>query len=190
MARLHNSGADRARERRRPRSRRRAGRARRWLCRRPLRAAPFHGESRHRRKRRHPLAEPDRRSRPDEPRRAAAIDPRRGDPIHDARRPHGVHGPGVARDRDVLQPAGGARGLAASRGGVLNLRNKAYQTYDIGVPSSGDWRVRLDTDWQIYGADFGGGQSGTVATTTQVKDGKPYTLPVKLGAYSAVVPSR
>ena len=47
-----------------------------------------------------------------------------------------------------------------------------------------------DTDWQAYGADLGGGQTGTLAALTQAKDGKPYALPVKLGAYSAVVLSR
>ena len=73
---------------------------------------------------------------------------------------------------------------------VVNLRNKAYTTYDVGVPSGGDWRVRLDTDWTTYGDDFGGGQTGTVTALAQTKDGQPYALPVKLGAYAAVVLSR
>jgi 1,4-alpha-glucan branching enzyme len=73
---------------------------------------------------------------------------------------------------------------------VLNLRNKAYAQYDIGVPSSGTWRIRLDSDWQAYGDDFGGGQTGTVDTLAKTKDNLPYTLPVKLGAYGTVVLTR
>ncbi|MEO7327310.1 MAG: alpha amylase C-terminal domain-containing protein, partial [Minicystis sp.] len=73
---------------------------------------------------------------------------------------------------------------------VLNLRNKSYQEYDIGVPSSGTWRIRLDAASTTYGDDFAGGQTGEVATLPVVKDGKPYTLPVKLGAYAAVIFSR
>jgi 1,4-alpha-glucan branching enzyme len=73
---------------------------------------------------------------------------------------------------------------------VLNLRNKAYAEYDVGVAAPGPWRIRLDTDWQIYGDDFGGGQVGSVTALVKMKDGKPYALPVKLGAYAAVVFSR
>ncbi len=73
---------------------------------------------------------------------------------------------------------------------VVNLRNKAYTRYDVGVPSGGGWRIRLDTDWKTYGDDFGGGASGTVQTIAQTKDGQPFTLPVQLGAYAAVVFSR
>lgn len=73
---------------------------------------------------------------------------------------------------------------------VVNLRHQAYDRYDVGVPDSGTWRIRLDTDWLDYGDDFGGGQKGTVDTLALEKDGLPNTLPVKLGAYGAVVFSR
>jgi 1,4-alpha-glucan branching enzyme len=73
---------------------------------------------------------------------------------------------------------------------VVNLRNKAYTRYDVGVPSAGTWRIRLDTDWTKYGDDFGGGATADVQTIAQAKDGQPNTLPVKLAAYGAVVFSR
>jgi 1,4-alpha-glucan branching enzyme len=73
---------------------------------------------------------------------------------------------------------------------VVNLRNKAYARYDVGVPTSGAWRIRLDTDWTKYGDDFGGGATADVQTIAQTKDGQPNTLPVKLAAYGAVVFSR
>jgi 1,4-alpha-glucan branching enzyme len=73
---------------------------------------------------------------------------------------------------------------------ILNFRNKAYTQYNFGVPSQGGWRVRLDTAWKAYGADFEGGQTGTIQTLPMGWDQQPYTLPVKLGAYGAVVLTR
>lgn len=99
---------------------------------------------------------------------------------------------------DILQRNDAAKVIAYRRHGastedvvvILNLRKKAYQQYDVGVPDAGPWRVRLDTDWLTYGDDFGGGQTGSIDTLVKPKDGQPFTLPVKLGAYAAVVLSR
>lgn len=73
---------------------------------------------------------------------------------------------------------------------VVNLRNKAYARYDVGVASAGPWRVRLDTEWTAYGDDFGGGATGSITALATAKDGKAFTLPLKLGPYSAVVVTR
>jgi 1,4-alpha-glucan branching enzyme len=73
---------------------------------------------------------------------------------------------------------------------IANLRNKAYAAYDIGVPSAGAWKVRLDTDWTKYGADFAGGETGALQTTPMPYSGFPYKLTTALGAYSAVVLTR
>jgi 1,4-alpha-glucan branching enzyme len=73
---------------------------------------------------------------------------------------------------------------------IVNFRNKPYTTYNFGVPSAGSWRVRLDTAWKAYGADLDGGQTGNIATLPMGWDAQPYTLPVRLGAYGAVVLTR
>jgi 1,4-alpha-glucan branching enzyme len=73
---------------------------------------------------------------------------------------------------------------------IVNLRNKAYTEYDIGVADAGPWRIRLDTAWLRYGDDFAGGQAGSVSTRVQQKDGRPFTLPLVLDAYSAMILSR
>jgi len=73
---------------------------------------------------------------------------------------------------------------------VLNFKNKAYAEYDIGVAGAGSWTIRLNTDATAYSTDFAAGQTGTVTAFAGVKDGKPYTLPLQLGAYSAMVLSR
>ncbi len=73
---------------------------------------------------------------------------------------------------------------------VVNLKNKAYTEYDIGVADAGTFTIRLNTDSTRYGSDFVAGQTGSVSTRTGVKDGKPYTLPLQLGAYSAMILTR
>ncbi|MBK7858242.1 MAG: alpha amylase C-terminal domain-containing protein [Archangiaceae bacterium] len=70
---------------------------------------------------------------------------------------------------------------------IVNLRNKAYARYDFGVPTGGTWKVRVDSDWKRYGTDFSGGQAEAVEALDEGRDGKPFTLPVQLGAYGAVV---
>jgi 1,4-alpha-glucan branching enzyme len=70
---------------------------------------------------------------------------------------------------------------------IINLRNRAYTRYDIGVPASGTWRVRLDSDWKAYGDDFGGGTTAPITTLAKTTDGRPYTLPVALAAYGILV---
>jgi 1,4-alpha-glucan branching enzyme len=73
---------------------------------------------------------------------------------------------------------------------VVNLRNKAYARYDVGAPAAGPWRVRLDTDSKTYGDDLGGGGPATVSTLAAARDGQPFTLPLVLGPYSAIVLTR
>ena len=83
-----------------------------------------------------------------------------------------------------------AKVIAYERDGaivVVNLRNKAYTEYDIGVPSAGPWVVRLNTESPSYGIDFGAGQTGAITAFAALKDGRPFTLPLRLAAYSAMV---
>ena len=73
---------------------------------------------------------------------------------------------------------------------VVNLRSTAWPTYDIGVPAAGAWKVRLDTEWNAYGADFGGGQTGPLQAQATPYGGQPCRLRLALGGYSAVVLTR
>ena len=73
---------------------------------------------------------------------------------------------------------------------IVNLRNKLFNEYDIGVATGGTWRVRLDTDRKVYGDDFADDGLPDLTALSIVKDGKPFTLRVRLGPYSAVVISR
>lgn len=102
--------------------------------------------------------------------------------------------PGLSgKEVQILQRHDGNKVLAFLRKDtvvVVNLRNKAYMQYDFGVPTGGKWNVRLDSDWRKYGADFGGGNPDPLTAVETSRDGKPYTLGVKLGAYGVVILSQ
>ena len=70
---------------------------------------------------------------------------------------------------------------------IVNMMNKAYTEYDIGVADAGPWRIRLNTDRVTYSDDFVAGETGSVIAHAGTKDGKAFTLPLILGAYSAMV---
>lgn len=72
----------------------------------------------------------------------------------------------------------------------VNLRNRAYTRYDVGVPAGGTYRVRVTSDRQSYGTDFPEAPATTVTALAQPYDGKAFTLPVALGAYGVVVLTR
>jgi len=96
-------------------------------------------------------------------------------------------------DVQILHRNDANKVLAYQRGDtfvIVNLRNRAYTRYDFGVNAGGTYRVRLDSDWQQFGSDFGGGQQGPIDALELPKDGKPFTLPVRLGAYGVVVLTR
>jgi 1,4-alpha-glucan branching enzyme len=73
---------------------------------------------------------------------------------------------------------------------VVNLMNQAYTEYDVGISDAGPWRIRLNTDSTAYSSDFAAGETGSVTARLGTKDGKPYTLPLELGAYSCMVITR
>lgn len=75
---------------------------------------------------------------------------------------------------------------------LVNLSDKNYTRYDIGVPNSGNYRIRVTSDNATYGDDFATATnlSTPIATIAANKDGKPYTLPIAIGPYSAVILTR
>ena len=98
----------------------------------------------------------------------------------------GLSKPGV----EVFHRNDPAKVIAYRRGDavvVVNLRNKAYTRYDVGVASAGPWKVRLDTNDKAYGDELGDAKGGTITAMVGAKDGKPYTLPLELGPYSAMI---
>ena len=73
---------------------------------------------------------------------------------------------------------------------VVNLANRSYDGYRVGLPRPGRWRVRLNSDWTGYGADFDGQPSFDTAADDIAQDGMSWSGNVGIGRYSAVILSQ
>jgi 1,4-alpha-glucan branching enzyme len=73
---------------------------------------------------------------------------------------------------------------------LLNFCSQAYDSYTIGVPGPGQWRVRLNTDWPGYDASFGGQPSDDCQARDEPRDGFPWSINVGLGPYTAIILSQ
>src|SRR5580704_17487330 len=73
---------------------------------------------------------------------------------------------------------------------LLNMANRAYDSYAIGFPSEGMWRVRFNSDWNGYSPDFGNHPSLDTWSSVGPQDGMPFHASLGLGPYSAVILSQ
>lgn len=73
---------------------------------------------------------------------------------------------------------------------IVNLANQSYDSYSIGFPRSGFWRVRFNSDWNGYSADFGNHLSYDTTASDPGTDGMPYSGNVGIGPYTAIVLSQ
>ncbi len=73
---------------------------------------------------------------------------------------------------------------------VINFANRAWESYDIGMPRAGEWRLRLSTDWSGYSRSFGDHPSRDVTASPNNRDGYPANASVALAPYSALIYSQ
>jgi 1,4-alpha-glucan branching enzyme len=73
---------------------------------------------------------------------------------------------------------------------LVNLANREYGGYRIGLPRAGAWRVRFSSDWAGYDPTFGGHPCPDVVAATPGSDGMPAAGDVGLGPYTAVILSQ
>jgi 1,4-alpha-glucan branching enzyme len=73
---------------------------------------------------------------------------------------------------------------------VVNLANRGYADYTIGMPRAGRWRVRFNSDWAGYDPQFGGQDSYDTDTRPGAMDAMAHTASIGLGPYSAVILSQ
>jgi 1,4-alpha-glucan branching enzyme len=73
---------------------------------------------------------------------------------------------------------------------VMNFSARTYPSYTIGFPRTGQWRVRFNSDWNGYSADFG----NTFSYDTVAGGGGIQSMPcsgnVGIGPYSAIILSQ
>lgn len=73
---------------------------------------------------------------------------------------------------------------------VLNLSERTYDDYRIGLPRSGEWCVRFNSDSTVYDSFFNDRGSADVLATGDDHDGMPDSALVSIGAYSALILSQ
>jgi 1,4-alpha-glucan branching enzyme len=73
---------------------------------------------------------------------------------------------------------------------LANFANRSYGAYRIGVPRDGLWRVRFNSDWQGYSADFGNTPTFDAHAEVLPLDGMPFSAAFALGPYSVVILSQ
>jgi 1,4-alpha-glucan branching enzyme len=70
---------------------------------------------------------------------------------------------------------------------VLNFSHAPKENYEIGMPSTGRWKLRLNSDAAIYGNDFENFASGDIEAYEGQRDGLDAHAAVSIGPYSMLV---
>jgi 1,4-alpha-glucan branching enzyme len=73
---------------------------------------------------------------------------------------------------------------------VANFANHGYDSYTLGMPRLGGWRVRFNSDWQGYSADFGNHPGYDTTAGGGPMDTMPFHANVGIGPYSVLVLSQ
>jgi len=73
---------------------------------------------------------------------------------------------------------------------VANFSSQIYDSYSLGFPGEGSWRVRFNSDWQGYGQDFGNHPGYDTLAGYGPKDGMLFQANVGIGPYSVIVLSQ
>ena len=70
---------------------------------------------------------------------------------------------------------------------VANFSSQSFGSYNIGMPQSGQWKLRLNSDWDMYDAGFGNYNTTDVTAVAGAKDGLSYNANIAIGPYSIVI---
>ena len=73
---------------------------------------------------------------------------------------------------------------------AINLGNRSYAEYSIGLPRSGRWRVRFNSGWAGYDPQFGQQDSFDTITRPSGMHGMPCAADIGLGPYSGLILSQ
>jgi 1,4-alpha-glucan branching enzyme len=73
---------------------------------------------------------------------------------------------------------------------IANFGNRSYSSYSLGFPRAGLWRVRLNSDWQGYSADFGNQLGYDPEAENGSQDGMPFQANVGIGSYAVLILSQ
>lgn len=70
---------------------------------------------------------------------------------------------------------------------VANFADRAWEGYQVGYPSAGNWRLRVNTDWRGYDNSFDDHPAENVDAIGEPRDGLPATGTLNIGPYALLV---
>jgi 1,4-alpha-glucan branching enzyme len=73
---------------------------------------------------------------------------------------------------------------------IANFANRAYESYRVGLPRAGVWRVRFNSDWSGYSPVFTNQPGFDLETSGDGADAMPCGGSIGLGPYTAVILSQ
>lgn len=73
---------------------------------------------------------------------------------------------------------------------VANFTGNAEENVTVGLPASGTWITRFNSDSTIYSPTFGGIGSTTVKASAKAFSGMPYSGSLTIGPYSLIILSQ
>ncbi|WWT74451.1 alpha-amylase family glycosyl hydrolase [Lautropia mirabilis] len=73
---------------------------------------------------------------------------------------------------------------------IANCGYEAKEGYRIGMPQSGEWKLRFNSDASIYSDDFQNTLSTHLTATDEAQDGLPASAEVTIAPYSVLIYSR
>jgi len=73
---------------------------------------------------------------------------------------------------------------------VVNFSHDPHENYELGLPQAGTWKLRLNSDWRGYSADFANMASSDVVTDERERDGMPAVGLFSMGPYSILIYSQ
>ena len=73
---------------------------------------------------------------------------------------------------------------------VMNFSSRTYPSYTVGFPRHGQWRVRFNSDWNGYSADFWNTFSYDTTAGSDGIQSMPCSGNVGIGPYTAILLSQ
>ena len=73
---------------------------------------------------------------------------------------------------------------------LVNLGNTDFDAYNIGIPRSGDWYCRFNSDSTLYDESFGNFGCKTTQSNSGRMDGLDYNMNVEVPKFSVLVYSQ
>jgi len=70
---------------------------------------------------------------------------------------------------------------------VVNLSDQTFDSYRIGMPTTGTWQLLLNTDASVYSDDFGNTYSVAVEAVDSVYDGMTSSAEISIGPYTMLL---